>query len=188
MVPPLSLYQLVLSALVWVFLMLYYAWPNNRHAERSRLSPPTPSPYQRAREPKPFVALTYKPPCIRCEQEATHPRLLPPVPPTPVILTKRRPRQVDTSTRFCPHPGYAYRGWWGRGNLRANGHPSGSIGNTKPLFTLAHPPEPPSTPPAITPHHWEPPPSLRQSASWAALQVASRSPDGGGSERLVQTL
>ena len=28
-----------------------------------------------------------------------------------------------------------------------------SIGNTKPLFTRAHPPEPPSTPPATTPRH-----------------------------------
>ena len=26
---------------------------------------------------------------------------------------------------FCPHLGCAYRGWLGRGNLRANGHPSG---------------------------------------------------------------
>src|ERR1043166_3391097 len=28
-----------------------------------------------------------------------------------------------------------------------------SIGKTKPLFTRAHPPEPPSTPPATTPRH-----------------------------------
>src|SRR5215468_9432575 len=26
---------------------------------------------------------------------------------------------------FCPHAGCDYRGWLGRGNLRANGHPSG---------------------------------------------------------------
>jgi hypothetical protein len=32
---------------------------------------------------------------------------------------------VDTSRHFCPHAGCAYRGWLGRGNLRANGHPSG---------------------------------------------------------------
>jgi len=36
-----------------------------------------------------------------------------------------RPRQVDTSWHFCPHPDCAYRGWVGWGNLRANGHPSG---------------------------------------------------------------
>jgi transposase-like protein len=39
--------------------------------------------------------------------------------------TNRRPREVDTSRHFCPHPGCPYRGWLGLGNLRANGHPSG---------------------------------------------------------------
>jgi len=38
----------------------------------------------------------------------------------------RRPRTVDTSQHFCPHTGCRYRGWLGRGNLRANGHPNGS--------------------------------------------------------------
>jgi IS1 family transposase len=40
--------------------------------------------------------------------------------------TNRRPRTVDTSQHFCPHGGCRYRGWLGRGNLRANGHPHGS--------------------------------------------------------------
>ena len=118
-------YQLVLIALVWVFLMLYSAWPSDRTAERQHLSTPAPSPSQRSREPKPFAGLTHKPHCVRCEHEATHPQLPPPVPPAPVIVTKRRPRQVDTSMHCCPHPGCDYRGWLGRGNLRANGHPSG---------------------------------------------------------------
>jgi len=39
--------------------------------------------------------------------------------------TNRRPREVDTSRYFCPHAGCHDRGWLGRGNLRANGHPSG---------------------------------------------------------------
>jgi len=39
--------------------------------------------------------------------------------------TTRRPRTVDTSQHFCPHGGCRYRGWLGRGNLRANGHPNG---------------------------------------------------------------
>jgi transposase-like protein/IS1 family transposase len=39
--------------------------------------------------------------------------------------TNRRPREVDTSIPFCPHTGCDYRGWLGRGNLRANGHPRG---------------------------------------------------------------
>jgi IS1 family transposase/transposase-like protein len=32
---------------------------------------------------------------------------------------------VDTSQQFCPQPHCAYYGWVGRGNLRANGYPSG---------------------------------------------------------------
>jgi IS1 family transposase len=39
--------------------------------------------------------------------------------------TYRRPRTVETSQHFCPHAGCRYRGWLGRGNLRANGHPNG---------------------------------------------------------------
>jgi IS1 family transposase len=35
---------------------------------------------------------------------------------------------VDTSRHFCPHTGWAYRGWLGLGNLCANGHPSGGPG------------------------------------------------------------
>jgi len=41
--------------------------------------------------------------------------------------THRRPRTGDTSRPCCPHPGCADRGWLGRGNLRANGHPSGGL-------------------------------------------------------------
>jgi hypothetical protein len=39
--------------------------------------------------------------------------------------TNRRPRAIDTSMHFCPQINCDYRGWLGRGNLRANGHPSG---------------------------------------------------------------
>src|SRR5215471_11815525 len=39
--------------------------------------------------------------------------------------TNRRPRTVDTSRHFCPHPECDYRGWLGLHNLRANGHPNG---------------------------------------------------------------
>jgi IS1 family transposase len=46
-------------------------------------------------------------------------------PPEPMPPTHRRPRTVDTSQHFCPHGGCRYRGWLGRGNLRANGHPNG---------------------------------------------------------------
>jgi IS1 family transposase len=47
------------------------------------------------------------------------------VPPDPLPPANRRPRAVDTSVHFCPQSDCDYRGWLGRGNLRANGHPSG---------------------------------------------------------------
>jgi len=40
-------------------------------------------------------------------------------------VSTQRPRRVDTSMHFCPHPTCEYRGWVGLGNLRANGHPNG---------------------------------------------------------------
>lgn len=124
MVPTLFFYELVLIALVWLFLMLHYAWPNTR---TQRQSAPTPlkSRRQHSREPKPFAGLTQKPPCALCEQEAVHPYAPPPAPPASMPPTHRRPRTVDTSRHFCLHTGCHYRGWLGQGNLRANGHPSG---------------------------------------------------------------
>jgi IS1 family transposase/transposase-like protein len=34
---------------------------------------------------------------------------------------------VDMSLHFCPHDRCRYRGWLGRNNLRANGHPNGGL-------------------------------------------------------------
>jgi hypothetical protein len=126
MVSHLFFYQLALIALVWLFLVLHYAWPRERAkhprpAEREPLKPKcTPS-----KEPKPFAGLTQKPHCALCEREAAHPQPPSPMPPDPMPPTTRRPRTVDTSRHFCPHAGCRYRGWPGLGNLRANGHPSG---------------------------------------------------------------
>jgi IS1 family transposase len=126
MVSHLFFYQLALIALVWLFLVLHSAWPqecakHQRSAEREPLTPKRP----RAKESKPFAGLTQRPPCALCEREATLPPSPPPVPPDPMSPTNRRPRTVDTSQHFCPHAGCRYRGWLGWGNLRANGHPSG---------------------------------------------------------------
>ena len=35
------------------------------------------------------------------------------------------PRRIDTSAHFCPHKSCRYYGWLARGNIRANGHPTG---------------------------------------------------------------
>jgi IS1 family transposase len=126
MVSHLFFYQLVLIALVWLFLLLHYAWPHER-ANRPRSAEPEPLTPKRPRSkaPTPFAGLTQRPQCALCEREAAHAHEPPSAPPAPMPPTNRRPRTVDTSQHFCPHGGCRYRGWLGRGNLRANGHPNG---------------------------------------------------------------
>jgi IS1 family transposase/transposase-like protein len=45
--------------------------------------------------------------------------------PPPYIEQKRgHPREVDTSSHFCPNEDCRYYGWLGLGNIRSNGHPN----------------------------------------------------------------
>src|SRR5262245_17015721 len=125
MVPTLFFYHLGFVALVCVFLLLCSLGPNHAAARRQPMVPPKPPRRARSKEPKPFTGLTQRPPCALCEHEAAHPHVPPPAPPEPMPSTHRRPRTVETSQHFCPHGGCRYRGWLGRGNLRANGHPNG---------------------------------------------------------------
>ena len=121
-------YQLVLFALIWLFILLHLNRP-----KCPVLAPATPTAEpeplkpkrHRSNVPQPFEGLTHKPHCALCERENAPPQAPPPVPPDPMPATNRRPREVDTSRHFCPHAGCHYRGWLGLGNLRANGHPSG---------------------------------------------------------------
>ena len=121
-------YQLVLFALIWLFIILHLNRP-----KCPVLAPATPTAEpeplkpkrHRSNVPQPFEGLTHKPHCALCERENAPPQAPPPVPPDPMPATNRRPRAVDTSRHFCPHAGCHYRGWLGLGNLRANGHPSG---------------------------------------------------------------
>src|SRR5713226_6418268 len=117
MVSPLFFYQLLLVALVWLCLMLQWAWPSDPAAVCPTAPEPTPPLPKRHREPKPFAGLTTKPHCDTCEPA--------PAAPPRIVSTRGRRRQVDTSTHFCPNPDCRYQGWVGWGNLRANGHPSG---------------------------------------------------------------
>ena len=127
MVSHLFSYQLALLALVWLFLMVHVTWPKRSVTPPPASAQPEPMPPKRpgATEPKPFEGLTHKPHCVLCERDTAQPPAPAPVPPDPMPPTNRRPRKVDTSMHFCPHAGCRYRGWLGRGNLRANGHPSG---------------------------------------------------------------
>ena len=124
MVSHLFFYQLALIALVWLFFMFLYTWPSDR-ARRPSLAAPIAPRRKRSNEPKAFEGLTHKPHCALCERDTAQPHPPSPVPPAPMPPTNRRPREVDTSRHFCPHSDCDYRGWLGRGNLRANGHPSG---------------------------------------------------------------
>src|SRR2546426_7881203 len=135
MVSHLFFYQLVLIALVWLCVMLQWAWPSDPAAACPPPLEPTPPRPKRHREPTPFAGLTTKPHCDACESSsAPHPQP-PSVPPPRIVPTRGRRREVDTSRHFCPNPACAYRGWVGWGNLRANGHPSG--GPWRPLLCIA---------------------------------------------------
>jgi hypothetical protein len=116
--------QRVLSALVWLFVMLLYAWPSDRVR---RPTPPAPLLPRRtpATAPKPVAGRTTPAPGALCEKESAVLQASPPVRPVPRPPTHRRPRTVDTSAHFCPLTGCASRGWGGLGHLRANGPPSG---------------------------------------------------------------
>jgi IS1 family transposase len=125
MVPHLFLYQLVLVALVWLCVMLHWAWPSGCATASLIPSQPIPPRPKRHREPKPFAGVTHKPHCDACAQASAPRSHAPFVPPPRIVMTRGRRRQVDTSTHFCPNPDCTYRGWVGWGNLRANGHPNG---------------------------------------------------------------
>src|SRR2546425_991339 len=125
MVSHLFFYQLVLVALVWLCLMLQWAWPSDPAAVcPTALEPPPPRP-KRRREPTPFAGCTQKPHCDACEHTPAPGLQAPAAPPPRLVPTRGRRRQVDTSRHFCPNPDCASRGWVGWGNLRANGHPNG---------------------------------------------------------------
>src|SRR5919109_1630601 len=120
-------YQLVLFALIWLFIMFHLTRP--QPGVSAPVTPAEPEPLtpkgHRSHEPKPFEGLTQKPYCALCEPETGESPPVPLVRPDPMPLTNRRPREIDTSMHFCPHSKCDYRGWLGLGNLRANGHPGG---------------------------------------------------------------
>ena len=62
MVSALFFSQLMLVALVWLCVMLHWAWPSDTATYPTALEPLPPLP-KRTREPKPFVGLTHKPHC-----------------------------------------------------------------------------------------------------------------------------
>jgi IS1 family transposase len=125
MVSHLFFYQLVLIALVWLCVILHWAWPSDPAAACPTTLDPTPPLPKRNRAPTPFKGLTQKPHCDACEHTTDSRPQAPSAPPPRLVPTRGRRRQVDTATHFCPNPDCRYRGWVGWGNIRANGHPNG---------------------------------------------------------------
>ncbi len=125
MIPDPLFYKLLLVALVWLCIMLHVVWPSERAAARPTPAEPVALSRKRSREPKPFVGLTRKPHCDACQQAITPRPQAPAASPPPIVTTRGRPRQIDTSHHGCPDPNCAYYGRLGLGNISANGHPNG---------------------------------------------------------------
>ena len=93
MVSPLFFYQLVLFALIWIFIVLHLTW--TQRVVTALAAPALPEPLTptrpRSNESKPFEELTQKPHCALCEQDPAYPPAPPPVPPDPMPPTHRRP-------------------------------------------------------------------------------------------------
>jgi IS1 family transposase len=125
MVSDLLFHELLLLALLWLVVLLYWAWTRGQAMTDAADHTPAKRATRRAKDPKPFVGLTNKPLCTACEHAVDSRPLPPSIPLPPTGSTRGCPRKVDTQYQFCPHPSGDYRGWTGLGNLRANGHPSG---------------------------------------------------------------
>src|SRR5262249_58286461 len=125
MVSHLFFYQLVLVALVWLCVMLHWAWPSAPTFACPPIPLPPPPPPKRRREPQPFAGFIHKPHCDACEHGSAPRPPTPAAPPPRIPPPRGRRRQVDTARHFCPNPDCSYRGWVGWGNLRAHGHPNG---------------------------------------------------------------
>src|SRR2546428_13655540 len=100
MMPYHFFYQLVLFGLLWLFVMLYYAWPSGGVPDAQRSVKPSTPRRTRSNEPKPFAGMTHKPPCAACEHEATPPQPPPLVPPDPMPPTNRR---AYANPCWCPN-------------------------------------------------------------------------------------
>src|SRR6266849_241298 len=123
MVSNLVFYQLVLIALVWVFLMLSWVWPSEPAA--ARLTPPTPvtPPRKRSTAPTPFPGLIRQPHCDACAQAVASHREPPCAPSPRLISSPGLRRQLDSTGHGCPDPDCTYGGWIDLGNSTSNGHP-----------------------------------------------------------------
>jgi transposase-like protein len=116
---------LVLLGLLWLCMLLYWAWRRVRPAT-CHVTPTPATPIQRrSKELNPFPGLIHQPCCDACEHTVASRPPAPTAPPPLLTFTRGRQRAIDTRQQFCPDHDCAYYGWVRRGNIRANGHPGG---------------------------------------------------------------
>src|SRR5262249_49064126 len=108
MAPNLLFYQLLLTALVFICLLIHVWCPDaSCHPSNLSLTPDKPR-RKRSKEPKPFTGLIHKPLCEACEQRADGRPKAPGSPPPVITFTRGRRRTVDTRSHFCPAPDCSY--------------------------------------------------------------------------------
>jgi hypothetical protein len=83
MVSDLVFSQLALIALLWLLVLLPYAWPNRCGPGGHRVPKPITTTRKRARDPKPFAGFSQKPHCEACKQTAESRPQASGVPPWP---------------------------------------------------------------------------------------------------------
>src|SRR5436309_603182 len=66
MIPHLFYYQLVVLGLLWLCVMLHYAWPSRCMASPHKPAKPIMPLRKHSSDPKPFPGLTRTPPCAAC--------------------------------------------------------------------------------------------------------------------------
>jgi hypothetical protein len=116
--------DLVVSVVVGIFLILLILLPRWLW-RRGQRAPTLPTRSRAKREPQPFAGYVRKPQCELCDHGIDSQPQAPGAPPPRLLFTRGRRRRVDTTGHFCPQAACAYHGWVDRGNIRANGHPSG---------------------------------------------------------------
>jgi hypothetical protein len=121
----LVLYQLLLSTLVVICLLIHVWWPNHPRTTPHRPRKLDTPRRQRSKAPTPFTGFLHKPRCAACAQGADDRPQAPGSPPPLRRFTRGRRRTVNPQAHCCPEPECASYGRLGRGHLRANGHPGG---------------------------------------------------------------
>jgi hypothetical protein len=104
MVPNLLFYQLLLSTLVLICLMIHVWWPNNPRVTPHKPRKPATPRRKRSEDPHPFPGLIHKPLGEACEQGADPRPKAPGAPPPVMVFTQGRRRTIDPQQHGCPEP------------------------------------------------------------------------------------